>query len=735
MAIVPPVRAGETPAPQRERIEYPKTRRVDHVDTYFGVRVPDPYRWLEADVRHDKAVADWVAAENKVTARYLEAIPERETIRRRLTELWNFPQYGGAFKAGGRYYLMKNDGLQNQSVLYVMDTLAAKPRPIIDPNTWSADGTIALGGLAFTKDGRYLAYSRAEAGSDWMIWHVMEIATGKILPDEVRWSKSGQASWTKDGKGFFYSRYDEPKKGAEFQSLNFNSKIFYHRLGDPQSKDTLFYYQPEHPEWEYDAAVTEDGQWLVIVTHLGSDERNRVTIIDLTAPGGGSATIFSAERPIELIDNFEHEYTFVGNVESEFYFKTDLDAPRRRLVAIDIGMLEGPRIWKEIIPQAVPTLIQASFVGDRFIASYLEDVKPRVRVFKRDGKHVRDVQFPAIGTVAGFGGERTDKETFYTFSSFATPPSIYRYDIATGESTLFRRPELKFNPDDYKVKQIFYHSKDGTRVPMFIVYKKGIKLDGSNPTLLYGYGGFDVSVLPAFSVARLTWMEMGGVFAQPNLRGGGEYGEAWHKAGTKLHKQNVFDDFIAAAQWLIANKITPNGQVGDLRGQQRRAVGRGGDDRAAGPVRGLSARGGRDGHAAVPEVHRGTNVGRRLRLVRQRGGVQGDPEIFTVSKRQARRLLSGDAGDHGRHGRSRGARAQFQVCRGPAIRSGLRQARADPHRNPRRPRRGQADEQADRRSDRPLGVSREEPRNQTAIGVTATRPGPLRRSERISLRG
>ncbi len=556
MAIVLPVRAGETPAPQRGRIEYPKTRRVDHVDTYFGVKVPDPYRWLEADVRHDKAVADWVAAENTVTARYLESIPERETIRRRLTELWNFPQYGGAFKAGGRYYLMKNDGLQNQSVLYVMDTLAAKPRPIIDPNTWSADGTIALGGLAFTKDGRYLAYSRAEAGSDWMIWHVMEIATGKILPDEVRWSKSGQASWTKDGKGFFYSRYDEPKKGAEFQSLNFNSKIFYHRLGDPQSKDTLFYYRPEHPEWEYDAAVTEDGQWLVIVTHLGSDERNRVTIIDLTAPGGGSATIFPTGGPIELIDNFEHEYTFVGNVESEFYFKTDLDAPRRRLAAIDIGMLEGPMTWKEIIPQAKPTLIQASFVGDRFIASYLEDVKPRVRVFKRDGKHERDVQFPAIGTVAGFGGERTDKETFYTFSSFAMPPSVYRYDMATGVSSLFRQPELKFNPDDYKVKQVFYHSKDDTRVPMFIVYKKGIKLDGSNPTLLYGYGGFNVSVLPAFSVARLTWMEMGGVFAQPNLRGGGEYGEAWHRAGTKLHKQNVFDDFIAAAQWLIANKIT-----------------------------------------------------------------------------------------------------------------------------------------------------------------------------------
>ncbi len=582
-AIVPVVGVAETPAPQDQRIEYPKTRRVDHVDTYFGVKVADLYRWLEADVRHDKAVADWVAAENRVTSRYLESIPERETIRRRLTDLWNFPQYGGAFKAGGRYYLMKNDGLQNQPVLYVMETLAERPRPIIDPNTWSADGTIALGGLAFTKDGRYLAYARAEAGSDWLIWQVMEIASGRVLPDRLQWTKSGQAAWTKGGKGFFYSRYEEPKKGAEFQSLNFNSKIYYHRLGDPQSKDSLTYYRPEHPEWQYGAVVTEDGHWLVIATHLDSEERNRVTIVDLTTPGakplettrwdgsctaipcslqgGGSTTVAPTvttpeAKPLELIDNFEHEYSFVGNAGPEFYFKTDRDAPRRRLVAIDISKLDGPPTWKEIIPEALPTLMHVGFVGDRFIASYIEDVKPKVRVFERDGRHVRDVQFPAIGTAAGFGGERTDKETFYTFSSFATPPSIYRYDMATGESTLFRRPELKFNPNDYEVKQVFYQGKDGTRVPMFVVCKKGIVLDGSNPTLLYGYGGFNISVLPAFSVSRVAWLEMGGVFAQPNLRGGGEYGEAWHKAGTKLQKQNVFDNFIAAAEWLIANKYT-----------------------------------------------------------------------------------------------------------------------------------------------------------------------------------
>jgi prolyl oligopeptidase len=554
--------------------EYPKTRRVDRVDTYFDVKVPDPYRWLENDVRQDKEVADWVAAENRLTTRYLESIPERETIRRRLTQLWNFPQYLGAFKAGGRYYFFKNDGLQNQPVLYVMDTLEAKPRVLIDPNTWSADGTIALNGMGFSKDGRYVAYAKAEAGSDWSTWHVLEIASGKTLPDELRWIKSPGASWTRDGRGFFYSRYEEPKKGAEFQSLNFNNKLCYHRLGEPQSKDEVVYYWPEHPDWEYGATVTEDGRWLVIGTAKGTDARNRVTIIDIS------------KRDVELselVDNFEHEYGFVGNVGSIFYFKTDLDAPRRRLVAIDIADVPkgynpprdtvgsaveqptrdgGPTAaptkakWAEIIPQAKSPLVQVTFVGRHFIAQYLEDVKPKVRVYDRKAEFIRDVELPGIGSVGGFGGEQADQDTFYAFSSFATPPSIYHYDIASGKSRLFQRAELKFNPADYEVKQVFYKSKDGTRVPMFLAYKKGIKLDGTNPTLLYAYGGFNISLLPAFSVSRLAWMEMGGVYAQPNLRGGGEYGEAWHKAGTKLQKQNVFDDFIAAGEWLIANKYT-----------------------------------------------------------------------------------------------------------------------------------------------------------------------------------
>jgi prolyl oligopeptidase len=538
--------AGTGAAAADQRIEYPHTRRVQHVDDYFGVKVADPYRWLEDDVRTSHEVADWVAAENKVTERYLESITQRATIRRRLTELWNFTQYGGARKAGGRYYYMKNDGLQNQPVLYVLDSLGGRPRVILDPNTWSKDGTIALAGAAFSDDGRYLAYCSAEAGSDWLRWRVMEIASGKLLADELRWCKSPHASWSHDGQGFFYSRYEPPKPGAEFQALNFNDRLCYHRVGAPQADDAVVYFRPEHPQWQYEGTATEDGRYLVITTELGSDERYRITVKDLTKPDSA---------PIELIDNFEHEYTFVGNDGAALYFKTDLDAPLGRLIAIDLGKPE-PRNWQEIIPQTPDTLEAVSFVGDRFIASYLKNVQPLVRVFSRLGQFLHDVKLPGIGTAAGFGGKQTDNETFYTFSSFATPPTVYHYDVASGASSLFRSPEVKFDPGAFEVGQAFYTSKDGTRVPMFIAYKKGVARDGSAPALLYGYGGFNISLPPMFAVSRVAWMEMGGVYAQANLRGGGEFGDAWHKAGTKLKKQNVFDDFIAAAEWLIANKFT-----------------------------------------------------------------------------------------------------------------------------------------------------------------------------------
>jgi prolyl oligopeptidase len=533
-------------AARGDELQYPAAREQDHVDTYFGVPVRDPYRWLEADIRGSQEVAAWVQAENKLTQRFLDAIPQRPKIRARLAELWNFAQYGFPIKEGGRYYYLKNDGLQNQPVLYGMDTLDGQPRSILDPNTWSKDGTIALGGLGFSDDGRYLAYCRAEAGSDWSTWYVQEIASGKRLSDELRWTKFSNASWSKDGQGFYYSRYEEPTKGAEFQALNFNNRLCYHRLGTPQADDAVVYYRPEHREWQYDGQVTDDGRWLVITTHLGTDERFRITVKDLRHP---------EKKPIELVDHFEHEYTFVGNDGAMLYFKTSLNAPRRRLIAIDLEHPE-PNPWREIVAQADETLVDVSFVDNRFIASYLKDVKPLVKVFSQAGQFQREVELPGIGTAAGFHGKRTDQETFYTFSSFNLPTSIYHYDVKTGQSRLFRRPELKFNPDDYVVRQVFYHSKDGTRVPMFIAHKKGLKLDGAVPTLLYGYGGFNISLQPMFSVGRLAWMDMGGIYAQPNLRGGGEYGEPWHKAGTKLHKQNVFDDFIAAAEWLVANHYT-----------------------------------------------------------------------------------------------------------------------------------------------------------------------------------
>jgi len=527
-------------------ISYPETRRVDHVDDYHGTTVPDPYRWLEDDVRESDDVAKWVTAQNEVTFGYLEAIPEREAIEKRLTELWNFEKFSSPFKSGGRYYFYKNDGLQNQFALYAMDSLEDEPQVLVDPNEWSKDGTVALTGTSFSDDGRYVTYGIAEAGSDWQIRRIMEIESRRILDDELKWLKFSSVSWTADGDGFFYSRYDEPDPDAKFQDLNLNQKIYYHSVGSPQSDDVLVYHRPDQPKWGYGHTVSEDGRYLVINVWKGTDDKYRILYKDLTEPYG---------MPVELIDNFDHEYDFVGNDGSVFYFKTDVDASRRRLVAIDIRR-PARENWKEIIPQAEETLRGVNFVGNLFVASYLKDARTQVKMYQTDGSFVREVEFPSLGSAAGFGGKRTDTETFYSFSSFDTPPSIYRYDLISGTSTLMRQAQVDFNSDDYTVKQVFYESKDGTRVPMFIAHKKGITLDGNNPTLLYGYGGFNIAMTPSFSISRLGWMEMGGVYAMANLRGGGEYGEEWHRAGTKLNKQNVFDDFIAAAEWLIDNKYT-----------------------------------------------------------------------------------------------------------------------------------------------------------------------------------
>jgi len=524
--------------------DYPKTKKVDQVDNYHGVQVADPYRWLENDVRTSPEVAEWVAAENKVTFDYLNSIPERDAIRGRLTKLWNYERYGIPFKKGGHYFYFKNDGLQNQSVLYTMNSLTDTPRVVVDPNTWSKDGTVAINGFSVSDDGKQIAYSIAEAGSDWVVWHVLDVDSGKTLSDEVRWSKFSDAAWTNDNKGFFYSRYPQPE-GDKFHSLNRNQTLWYHRVGTPQSADVLVYARPDQPEWNINGEVTEDGRYLVISMTKGADKQ-RVVVRDLGEPYA---------MPVTLTDDFNNEYAFIGNDGPMLYFRTDLDAPRGRLIAMDVRNPKRDQ-WKEIIPQTDATLRGVDYTGHQLVAEYLRDAKSEVKVYSTDGKLVRTIDLGGIGTAAGFNGRSDDPETFFSFASYATPPSVYRYNVETGEKSLLFRSKVAINPDDYVVKQVFFTSKDGTKVPMFITHKKGMKLDGNNPTLLYGYGGFNLVQTPAFSVSRLAWIQMGGVYAVANLRGGGEYGEEWHLAGTKTHKQNTFDDFIAAAEWLEKNGYT-----------------------------------------------------------------------------------------------------------------------------------------------------------------------------------
>ncbi len=522
---------------------YPQTRRGDQVDDYHGTKVADPYRWLEdTDSAETKA---WVEAENKVTFGYLEQIPYRKDIRSRLTKLWNYERFTVPYQEGGRYFFQHNTGLQNQNVLLVADSINAQPRVLLDPNTLSSDGTVALAGDAISDDGKLMAYGIATSGSDWDEWHVRDVDTGKDLSDDLKWVKFSGASWSKDNKGFYYSRFDEPK-GAALRETNYFQKLYYHRLGTDQSEDKLIYERPDNKEMGFGGDVTDDGHYLIITVSQGTEPKNRLYYKDLTQPGA---------PVVKLLDDFDAEYRFIDNDGPVFWFHTDLDAPRGRVIAIDTRQPERAN-WKTVVPQSADKLEFANVVDDVFLLGYLKDAYTEVRVYDLNGAFLHKVDLPGIGTAGGFPGKRKDKETFYAFTSFTSPVTIYRYEPQAGKSTVFRKPQVDFDPSLYETKQVFYHSKDGTRVPMFLTYKKGIKLDGQNPTLLYGYGGFDISLTPNFTVPNLVWLEMGGIYAQPNLRGGGEYGEEWHRAGIKEKKQNVFDDFIAAAEWLIANKYT-----------------------------------------------------------------------------------------------------------------------------------------------------------------------------------
>jgi prolyl oligopeptidase len=536
---------------------YPETRRGVQVDGYHGVNVADPYRWLETDVRESSEVAEWVAAQNKVARAYLDAIPERESIVERLTELWNYERYSPPRQEGGKYFYLKNNGLQNQSVLYVVDGYDAEGRVLLDPNTWSADGTVAMRTFSASDDGQYLAYARADAGSDWQQIYVMEVDSGEVLEDHLKWVRFTSIDWLKDGSGFYYNRYPEPEEGEQFQSAALNQMVYFHKLGTKQEEDQLIYRRPDHPDWGFSVTPTEDNKYLVLSISRRTDPQNQVYVRDLSA---------AADAPwTELIGDFENQFWFLGNEETRFYFLTDLGAPTKRIVSMDIGQ-PGREHVTEVVPAKTATLDGASILSGRIIAQYLADVLTEVEVYDLAGKPLDDVERPGFGSVDGFTGDQDDTETFYTFTSYNTPVRVYRYDVISGESQLVREPDLKFDPEKFTVEQVFYHSKDGTRVPMTLAYRKDLARDNPQPTLLYGYGGYNIPLTPSFYPDYVAWMEMGGILAVANLRGGGEYGEEWHLAGKLLNKQNVFDDFIAAAEWLIAEGYTSSDKLGIMGG-------------------------------------------------------------------------------------------------------------------------------------------------------------------------
>lgn len=539
------------PAAGPSMMRYPDTRTVGQIDDYYGVRVADPYRWLEEDVRESAAVADWVERENALTFDYLTGIPERPAIRKRLSALWDYERYSVPVSAGGRYFYRRNDGLQNQAVLYVQDAVDAEPRVLIDPNRWSEDGTVALGEAYPSPDGRYLAYTVQDGGSDWRSVRILDVAAGAALPETLEWLKFTGISWAADGSGFYYSRYPAVDDDDRFTGLNSDHAVWFHRLGSAQSDDREVYARPDHPQWGFAATASRDGRHLVIEVWLGTDDRNQVVYQDLA----------SSAEPFMLVDGFDAGYRFLGSLGEVLYFRSNADAPNGRIVS---WQRDGG--WNSVVPERDDVLSDASLIGGHLIGHYLRDARSAVTVFAADGAVVRDLDLPGIGTVSGFSGRPDRSETFFAFESFADPGGIWRYDVATGERAPFRRVAVDFDPDDYVVEQVFYPSKDGTRVPMFITHRRGLERDGDTPTLLYGYGGFNISLTPDFSVTRLAWLEMGGVYAVANLRGGGEYGEAWHKAGTRLDKQNVFDDFVAAAEYLIAGNYTRPQRLGIFGG-------------------------------------------------------------------------------------------------------------------------------------------------------------------------
>ncbi|MDA3866535.1 MAG: prolyl oligopeptidase family serine peptidase [Salinivirgaceae bacterium] len=529
---------------KKEKIDippYPETKKGDVVDEYFGHKVPDPYRWLENDT--SKATADWVAAQNKVTFGYLDQIPFRDAIKNRLTEIWDYPRISAPFKKGSYYYVFKNDGLQNQSVAYIKESLEDEGKVILDPNQLSDDGTVSLAAFAPSENGKYLAYAISRGGSDWREIYVKNIETGEMLDDHIVWAKFSGITWYKNG--FFYSRYPEPKEGDKLKGVNENNKVYYHEIGTSQKEDNLVYEDTKNPKWGFGVDVTEDEKYLVIYV-TESTSGNALYFKELGVPGA---------KMHKMITSFENDYSLLDHVNGKFLVQTNDGASRYRIMEVDPKKYEMAN-WKEFIAEEEGVIRGVSFVGGKLIINYMRDARSQVEIFNLKGKHMQSLDRDIVGTISGFAGKREHKETFYTVTSFTTPSTVYRYDVENNKSELYRRSKIDFDASKYEAKQIFYESKDGTKVPMFIVHKKGLELNGNHPTLLYGYGGFNVSLTPSFSITRLIWLENDGVVAIPNIRGGGEYGDDWHKAGTVMKKQNVFDDFIAAADYLIEKKYT-----------------------------------------------------------------------------------------------------------------------------------------------------------------------------------
>jgi prolyl oligopeptidase len=528
------------------QLKYPTPEKGNVVDDYFGTKVSDPYRWME-DVDAPKT-KEWVEEENKLTHSYLEKIPYRDKIKKRMEEIWNFPKYSSPQKFGKYYLFYKNDGLQPQSVLYIQEGAGGTPRVLIDPNTLSTDGTVALNGISASLNDKYLAYWTAKSGSDWQEIEVLDLATGKKLDDHIKWNKFGGANWYKDG--FFYAHFDEPK-GNEMTAANEFGKAYYHKLGTPQSADELIYEDKTNGKRTPEVGATEDERYLQLYISEAGQKGNLLYVKDMTTPDRGWMPVVTA---------FGNETGVIESLGDKLFLQTNINAPKNRVVMTSITDL-SQKDWRDVIPEDKNVLESVSMVGGKLICKYMQDASNHVYLYDLHGNKLREIALPSFGSAYGFSGKKKDMEVFYTFTSFTYPPSIYRYDLEANVSTLFRASEVKFDPSGYEAKQVFYTSKDGTKVPMFIVQKKGLKMDGTNPCFLYAYGGFGISLTPGFNTLRLILLENGVIFAMPNLRGGGEYGEDWHDAGTKLKKQNVFDDFIAAADYLCKEKYTSHEKI------------------------------------------------------------------------------------------------------------------------------------------------------------------------------